>query len=266
MNKCALVVLLLIQMPVALADVLVFGVVPQQSASRLAQQWGPVVSELSHSTGYEIVFSTAPNIPEFEKRLSAGEYDLAYMNPYHYTVYSQSPGYQAVAKARDKQIKGIIVARKANQFESLDALQGEGLAFPSPAAFAATLLTQSDLRQAGIAFDADYVSSHDSVYLSVARGFYPAGGGILRTFNSLPKEVKSQLEPIWITKAYTPHAIATHPRLTRMQVESLQRALTELEQTSVGQEQLRLLNLKGFEVAVDSDWDDVRALNITLLE
>ncbi|MDC5707386.1 phosphate/phosphite/phosphonate ABC transporter substrate-binding protein [Vibrio europaeus] len=249
-----------------LADTLTFGVVPQQSASRLAKQWGPLVDTLKEQTGYEITFSTAPNIPEFEKRLSEGQYDLAYMNPYHYTVFSQVSGYRAIAKAKDKRIKGIIVARRSNDYQSLEDLQGQTLAFPSPAAFAATVLTQSDLKTADVEFEPDYVSSHDSVYLSVAKGFYPAGGGVMRTFNTLPDVVKSQLVPIWTTKPYTPHAIAYHPRLTNDQANAIQAALVSLQNTSKGGQQLKSLNIKGFEEASDSDWDDVRALNIKILE
>ncbi|MDC5848384.1 phosphate/phosphite/phosphonate ABC transporter substrate-binding protein [Vibrio europaeus] len=250
----------------SLADTLTFGVVPQQSASRLAKQWGPLVDTLKEQTGYEITFSTAPNIPEFEKRLSEGQYDLAYMNPYHYTVFSQVSGYRAIAKAKDKRIKGIIVARRSNDYQSLEDLQGQTLAFPSPAAFAATVLTQSDLKTADVEFEPDYVSSHDSVYLSVAKGFYPAGGGVMRTFNTLPDVVKSQLVPIWTTKPYTPHAIAYHPRLTNDQANAIQAALVSLQNTSKGGQQLKSLNIKGFEEASDSDWDDVRALNIKILE
>lgn len=250
----------------SVAQTLTFGVVPQQSASRLAQQWGPLVEELSRQTGYQIEFSTAPNIPEFEHRLLNGEYDFAYMNPYHYTVYSRQPGYQALAKAKGKMIKGIIVARKTDQITSLTQLEGKRLAFPSPAAFAATVLTQSDLHTAAVEFSADYVSSHDSVYLSVAKGFYPAGGGVVRTFKSLPEDIKAQLEPIWTTKPYTPHAIAYHPRLSKQQAEMVQHALTHLDQSQDGKLRLKPLNIKGFEHATDSDWDDVRALNITVLE
>ncbi|OAJ96293.1 phosphate/phosphite/phosphonate ABC transporter substrate-binding protein [Vibrio bivalvicida] len=256
---------LLFSLP-TLAETLTFGVVPQQSASRLAKQWEPIVDTLSAQTGYKITFSTAPNIPEFEKRLSEGKYDFAYMNPYHYTVFSQVPGYKAIAKAKDKRIKGIIVARKSNGYESLKDLQGQTLAFPSPAAFAATVLTQSDLKSANVEFESDYVSSHDSVYLSIAKGFYPAGGGVIRTFNSLPDVVKSQLEPIWTTKPYTPHAIAYHPRLSKEQAVAIQKALISLQDTPEGGQQLQSLNIKGFETANDSDWDDVRALNIQILE
>lgn len=40
-----------------------------------------------------------------------------------------------------------------------------------------------------------------------------AGGGIMRTFNALPGYFREQLKIIWTSQGYTPHAIATHPRV-----------------------------------------------------
>ena len=161
------------------ADPVTFGIVPQQSASRLAELWGPIAAYLGEKTGLEVQFRTAPDIPAFEQRLASGEYDIAYMNPYHYTVFHESPGYSAIAKARDKRIKGIIVVRKESPIERLEQLDGEQLAFPAPAAFAASILPRSHLKAIGIEFIPKYVSSHDSVYSSVAKGFFPAGGGVI---------------------------------------------------------------------------------------
>lgn len=56
-----------------------------------------------------------------------------------------------------------------------------------------------------------YVSSHDSVYLNVAKGLFPAGGGVKRTFNNIPKETRKQFKVLWTTDPYTLHAIAARP-------------------------------------------------------
>jgi phosphonate transport system substrate-binding protein len=79
-----------------------FGIVPQQSSSKLAKLWTPIIEKLNEQSGLNIHFTTAPNILTFEKRLAAGEYDIAYMNPYHYMVSNESAGYQAITKQRDK--------------------------------------------------------------------------------------------------------------------------------------------------------------------
>ncbi|WP_047043943.1 phosphate/phosphite/phosphonate ABC transporter substrate-binding protein [Vibrio mexicanus] len=260
------VALLLLTSTAVHSERFTFAIVPQQSASRLAELWTPIMDHLSEKTGHEFVFVTAVDIPTFEQRLKNGEYDFSYMNPYHFTVFNQSPGYQAIAKAKDKQIKGIIVARKDSNIQSLGQLNGSQLAFPSPAAFAATILTQAELNGRNVEFTPKYVSSHDSVYLSVARGLFPAGGGVMRTFRSLDEEVRSQLTPIWTTNGYTPHAIAAHPDLAPKVVQEIQQLLVNLHESPMGLNQLERLKIKGFVSATNNDWDDVRALNIQTLE
>ena len=47
------------QEPVDLA----FGIVPQQSAGKLAGLWTPILAYLSRKTGYAIHFKTAKDIP-----------------------------------------------------------------------------------------------------------------------------------------------------------------------------------------------------------
>lgn len=243
-----------------------FSIVPQQSASRLAKQWAPILKALSEETGHEFVFKTTSDIPTFEKNLSKGEYTFAYMNPYHFVVFNQSPGYQAVAKAKDKKIKGIIVVKKDSNITSLEQLNNTELAFPAPAAFAATVLPQAHLKEANVNFTSKYVSSHDSVYLSIARGFFPAGGGVMRTFNAMDPEIRDQLNPIWTTKGYTPHAIAAHPSIDPKLSAQVQTFFSNLANTPEGQALLEPLKIKAFMPAKNSDWDDVRALNLNLIQ
>ncbi|MBW3697810.1 phosphate/phosphite/phosphonate ABC transporter substrate-binding protein [Vibrio sp. T187] len=249
----------------AISQTLTFSIVPQQSASRLAAQWTPIMKLLSERTGHDIVFTTAKNIPTFEDNLAKEKYDFAYMNPYHLVEFNSSVGYLPISKAKGKQLKGIIVAKKDSGITSLEQLNDTTLAFPAPAAFAASILTRSSLNEKNVEFQPNYVSSHDSVYLSVARGFYPAGGGIVRTFNALDESVRSQLTTIYTTKGYTPHAIAHHPRVDKKIVADVQLALIELANTEQGKALLQPLKIQAFEAAESKDWDDVRALNIDLL-
>ncbi|EAR61003.1 phosphate/phosphite/phosphonate ABC transporter substrate-binding protein [Neptuniibacter caesariensis] len=252
--------------PLACADTLTLGIVPQQSAKKLARLWTPITGYLSEKAGVKITFSTARDIPTFEKRLLAGEYDIAYMNPYHFTVFNQKPGYQALAKQKDKVIKGIVVVAEDSPIQSLQELDGTSLAFPSPAAFAASVLPRAKMTQDGINFSPKYVSSHDSVYLTVSKGLFPAGGGVMRTFNNTDPKVREGLRVLWTTPGYTPHAIATHPDLNEETRLRIQQALLSMNTDPQGQKLLKTINFKGIEVASNADWDDVRALNIKLLQ
>ena len=242
-----------------------FGVVPQQSATKLAKVWVPVLKNIEKQTGIKLRFTTAPNIPEFEKRVKAGQYDFSYMNPYHYTVFSKTPGYRAMAHARDKRIKGIMVVRKDSTATKLEELKDQKLAFPSPAAFAASILTRGEFSTRNIAIQPDYVSSHDSVYRSVAKGLYPAGGGVVRTFNAVNPLIHDQLKILWTTPGYTPHAIASHPDVSSDVVNKITEAFTAMDKTDAGKKLLNTLKVKGWQKASDAEWDDVRKLNIELL-
>ena len=262
-------VLLILTVPVCAADApgtLTFGVVPQQSATKLARTWVPVLRTLQERTGIPLRFATAPDIPTFEQRLSAGEYDLAYMNPYHYTVFHGRPGYQAFAKEEDRRLQGILVVGKGAPYTELSEFEEQELAFPAPAAFAATVLVQAKFRQEGIHIIPRYVSSHDSVYRSVAADLFPAGGGVKRTFDALDAGVREQLRVLWTTDAYTPHALATHPRVPANVIERLLAAMISLDEDAAGKAALEGIGFTGIEPAADAEWDDVRALGIELLQ
>ena len=240
------------------------GVVPQQAASTLAKKWMPLLSHVVEKANVRLVFKTASDIPTFEKRCAAGDYDIAYMNPYHYTVYHDQPGYEAIAKRSGSKIKGIIVKKRGSDLQTLMDLDGKKLAFPAPRAFAATLLTTAGLRAAGVEFESKYVSSHDSVYMNVAQGIFDAGGGIVRTFKSVSPDVRDQLEILWETPGYTPHAFAIHPRVDAKMRAAVTQALIEIGNYEAGRALLDPLKIKMLEAASDQDWDDVRSLHIRI--
>ncbi len=78
-----------------------------------------------------------------------------------------------------------MVVVKGSPLKSLEDLPGRELVFP---ALAASLLTRAELEGRGIPFQARFISSHDSVYLNVAKGHYATGGGIRRTLEALSPE------------------------------------------------------------------------------
>jgi len=246
-------------------NTLTLGIVPQQSAKKLAETWQPLINYISEHADIDVVFKTAKDIPTFEQRLAQGEYDIAYMNPYHFVVFHDSVGYRALARQLDTRIKGIIVVNANSDIMSLGDLDGKNIAFPSPAAFAATIIPSAYLKQQDILFTPRYVHSHDSVYLNVQRGFFNAGGGIIRTLNGVDDNTRSALRILWESEGYTPHAIATHPRITDARREALLKALLTLSMDEDNKQLLKNIGFKGFMSSVDEDWDDVRALGITSL-
>jgi phosphonate transport system substrate-binding protein len=187
------------------------------------------------------------------------------MNPYHYVVLSEQVGFKALAHEKDKKIKGIVVTKKNSDINTLEELSMHTIAFPAPASFAATLIPKANLAQKNINFESKYVNSHDAVYRNIIEGRFVAGGGIIRTFKALPDIFKDQLKIIWTSEGYTPHAIATHPRVTDDMRKLLLSGFLDFENSQAGVELLSALEMKGFIEANDQDWDDVRGLDIHLL-
>lgn len=242
------------------------GVVPQQAATDLAQGWIPLLREVSALSGCEFRFATAPTIPEFEKRLSRGDYGIAYMNPYHYVVFHQAPGYVAFAREKDRKLRGLLVVRADSTLSSVRELEGHEVAFPSPAAFAATVIPLAELKKAGVNVKPRFVASHDSVYLNVTRGFAVAGGGIERTFESIDADVRAGLRVIWRSAEYPPHAFARLPALPDALGKAFVDGMQKVALTQQGRDMLAQMGFKGIVGAVDADWDPVRALEIHVLD
>lgn len=209
---------------------LVFGVVPQQSPLELIKAWKPLIDYLEKTTGEKIVLKIERSIPEFEKNLYQGNYDIAYMNPSHYVIAHQKKGY--LAKVRDqKNLVGILVVRKDSGIASISDMKGKQFLFPAAGAFAATMITKYELLvDHNINIESNekfrYVNSHDSVYKGVARGIGDVGGGIDRTFNDLnDDETKSSLMIVYKTKSYPSHPFAFHPALSKEKQEKIAKAL-----------------------------------------
>jgi phosphonate transport system substrate-binding protein len=251
--------------PTPTSKPLIWGVVPQQSAVELAKVWVPLIAWVSQHSRVPLRFATAPDIPTFEKRLLSGEYDLAYMNPYHYTAFNKKPGYQAFAKEKGRSLKGIVVVRKDAPYKTLEDLRDKEIAFPAPAAFAATVLVRAELKKRGISYTPKFVNSHESVYLNVSKRFMAAGGGIPRTFQTMETEIRQELRILHSTAEYSPHAFAAHPRVASEQVQAVLKSMQSLDKDTSGHGLLEPLGFKGFEAAQDAQWNDVRQLGINTL-
>ncbi len=247
----------------AQAKELVIGVVPQQSPFKLLKVWQPVAEYLSQTTGHTIVFKTEKSIPEFERVLYNGGYDIAYMNPYHYVIAAEKEGYSAAVRA-DKKIVGILVSDQPTLQAALESTSKRFL-FPSPNAFAATLLTKYELKKK-MQFDIDkqgsvrYVNSHDSVYKGVARGIGDIGGGIERTYRSLQDETsKAKLHIVYRTDPYPSHPIAFKPSVDPMVRQKIVQALMNMPEAI-----LQPLKIKTFIQISDAEYDSIRELAAVL--
>lgn len=248
-----------------LAAPLSVGITPLKTASKLAEDWSPLIAEVGKRAGVELVFRTAANVPAFGGRLAQGEYDIAYMNPYHYALYSAKPGYRAFAREQGRPLTGVIIVRKDSAIRTLSDLARRTVIFPTPLAFAASLLTQAELQRQGIPIQARYVQSHDSVLHGVASGSFDAGGTIAKILESADPAIASALRSLAQTEQYQSHPFAAHPRVDPATLARIQAGFLSLQRDAAGRRLLHNVAFKGMELANDSDYGDIRRLDMSKL-
>lgn len=210
-------------------EMLTFSVVPQFDARQLLSTWQPIVELIASKTGENLKLVLAPNIENFEDRFEQGEFDFAFMNPYHVLMANAAQGYTPILRNPVLELSGVLVVRKDSGFESPESLKGHTVAFPSPNAFGASLLMRAEFkRNFNINVSEKYVGSHDSVYLNVVAGLTDAGGGIQSTFDIQSEAIKQQLTIIHKTLEAPSHAIAAHPRVAESVVLAVRQAFVEI--------------------------------------
>lgn len=220
---------------VAKGPVYKIGVVPQWGSARLFEIWQPLVTHLSTQTGLNLKLEPTYSIPNFEKGFSEGEYDFAYMNPYHFVCAQRNQGYMPLVRDYERQLTGILVAANHSDIKSIEQLEGKRVDFPSPNALGASLYMRTLLsRQFYVECEPKFVETHESVYLNVISGKAAAGGGVRRTLEAQSPEIQEQLRVIYETPGVAPHPIAYHPRVPKEVVAKVKAAIIEMAKTEDG--------------------------------
>jgi phosphonate transport system substrate-binding protein len=200
--------------------------------------WNPILNELEKRTGLPFRLVSTPTIAAFDKECLKGTYDFIYLNPYILLKASKAVGYLPIIRDRSE-LRGILVVRRDSPVKSPSELNGKTIAFPSPNALGASLLMRADLSNIfQISFSPLYVTSHDSVYLHVAKGLAEAGGGVEKTLREQTGAIKGALKVIYTTRPMPSHPVAAHPRVNNPDAEKVRRAFIDMVATPGGRELL----------------------------
>lgn len=202
---------------------------PQLSARTLVETWGPFVQRVSRDMGISITLQVFDSRERFEADLFAGLPDFAFGNPYHSILAHQRAGYVALVRDDSAPLVGVIVVRENNSIRTVKDLMGKTIAFPDPHAMAASLYTRALLSEEHqLKFEAVYVGTHENVYRSVYLGRADAGGGVQRTLNAEPAELRNQLRVVFETPGVPPHPLIAHPRVPQDVREGLTAAILRM--------------------------------------
>ncbi len=239
------------------------GIVPQFDLRRIDSVWRPLLDTLTVRTGMEFRLDVPPNIPAFEKSLMAGEYDLAYMNPYHYLIAHKRQGYVPLVRDHGGNLSGIIVVATDSPISRVEQLNGKVVAFPAPNAMGAALVPRAEFaRKFHITVTEKYVKSHSSAYLAVLLNEAAAAGGIPATLAQLPESSRQKLRVLHETEHFPPHPLAAHPRLTTTQRDVIAKAFLALAQTPEGSQHVKEIPMHDPGPASAADYDGLADLDL----
>jgi phosphonate transport system substrate-binding protein len=240
-----------------------FGVVPQYDQRRLVAIWQPILDELTRRTGLQFTLTGVPQTAEFEKRFLAGQYDFAYMNPYHAALAARRQNYQMLVRDQEQVLCGLIVVRRDSPLHSPYDLAGKTVAFPSPNAIGASLLVRADLtRLFHVHITPRYVHTHTSVYLQVAQGLVEAGGGAPSTLAGQPESVRKRLRVIHTTTRVPSHPVMAHPRVPIATQNKVRQAFLDMGATRTGQALLARVPIQRIGTASAQDYALVEQLGL----
>lgn len=231
------------------------GIVPQFEIRHIRKIWNPIINEIEKGTGIKIKLIGSPTIPDFEKEVTVGKFDFAYMNPYHMLLAKKSQGYVPLVRDNGRKLHGILVVRQDSNVKTIKDLDGKKIAFPAPNALGASLLIRANLAEDhGISINPVYVKTHSSVYLNVIVKQTAAGGGVQKTLNQQRSNIKGALRVLHKTPKVAPHPIAVHPRVPTKIQNIIKETFLKLGDNPVGKSLLAKIPMKKVGEAKMSDY------------
>ena len=240
-----------------------FGVVPQFDARRTQTTWQPVLEFLDKQTGHHFELVGSPSIQEFEKQLLAGEFDFAYMNPYHLLKAHEAQGYMPLVRDVGRTLSGIVVVRNDSTIRDVKELDGMTVAFPAPNALGAALIPRREFGDVyRINIKPAYVRSHSSVYLNVVTGQTVAGGGVKKTLQAQPEHIRNALKIIYTTPQVAPHPVAVHPRVDAAVREKVREAFLQQDGTAQKSDLFARIPMKQAGLASLEDYAPLKQMGL----
>lgn len=242
------------------------GIVPQFGVKRIHQIWKPILDELQRRTGYNFIIHGTPTIPDFEKEFIQGNFDFAYMNPYHALVAAKVQSYSPILSDQGHRLHGILVVRQDNPVKSPAELDGQRIAFPAPNALGASLLMRAEFEDIyHISIEPVYVKTHSSVYLNVVMGLTEAGGGVQKTLIQQPADIQNKLRVLHKTSGVASHPITVHPRVPEQVKVSVLHAMLEMGQSEEGRKLLSRIPMNSIGKADISDYYPISSMKLERL-
>ncbi|MBF0190806.1 MAG: phosphate/phosphite/phosphonate ABC transporter substrate-binding protein [Magnetococcales bacterium] len=211
-----------------------FGVLPQRSALMTAQYWNPILEQVSRQAGIRLTLKTTRTAPEFNQALERGEYDLVYSNTVFLPRLS-ARGYRAILKPRAAAIRGHIVTLETSGIDTLEALRGQTVGFPSRGAFVGYAVPMDHLLRMDIRVQAVFGGNQEGIMGQLKAGKVMAAGVNSELMRIFAQREKMRYRVLWESAPFENLPIAVLPRVAPEVIDGIQRVFAGLHDTPEGQ-------------------------------
>lgn len=244
-----------------------FGVTPMSNYRSIYEDFQPIVDYLNGGLGdARLVLEVPRGLDEHQQQLQGRHFAFALSNPYHTIRATQRDGYRIFAKmGGDDGFRGIWITRKDGDIASLAGLKGRKVSFPPRSALAATMMTQLQLKQAGVDplqdIEAYYVGSQHASIMEVYTGRAAAGATwplAWSTFQRLHPAEARELEARFPTAPLVNQGLVARDDVPPELVARVGELMAAMHTTEKGRALLARVPITRFEAAGDAQYQVVR--------
>ncbi len=224
------------------------GVLNQQSVVATARLWNPLLLYLGRKTGARFTLAIGGTVQETDARTAKGEFDLAYTNHIFYMPIQRE--YRPIVRWGRGSLRGLLVSLKPWRLEDL---AGKTIAFPSPQAFAATVLTWTQLEREQIRFRPLFTGSQQACMAALAKRLVDAAGVTTRFATPYARRHGLDIHVIYRSAPFPQIPLLIHTtRVPDGLAERIRAVLLNMPQDEEGKELLANLDMPPFEPADDA--------------
>ena len=236
---------------------LAFGVLNQQSPTRTAERWNPVLHYVTSLTGVPLQLRMGPTVQETNAMMARGEFDFVYTN-HNFQSEFDSLGFRVIARWGGRPIHGVVAVPADSPVRTLKDLDGRRVAFPSTDAFVGYAVPMVALRQAGVRVETVLAGNQEGALAQLKAQRVEAGAVNSKFLAHYAKREGVQFREIFVSEGFPDLAVIAHSRLPAATVEKVRQALLGMKRDPAAAAILGRAGSPGFEPATDRDYDGVR--------
>jgi len=245
---------------------LTIGFIPQGNAVFMAKKWQPLADYLAEALKRPVEMEFRSSYREIIDALVNGEMDLCLTGAFTYVLTREAADIRPLVRRKkfgSPYYHSVIIVRKDSGLKTFSDLAGKSFAFTDKESTTGYLLPVAMMRRKGIADPQSYFSevifagNHDSALLSVYTG--NVDGAALSTTRWRPDNpIVAELRIIWKSDPVYLGPFSVRGGLDEKLITGIKDAFLKIGRTPETRKLADYIQVQGFEVAHDSDYDSIR--------